>query len=282
MADRHNRGYHYDNTMDYSTDPRQDYSDELDGQWDGSGMAMQTNFSTYSTGAWQQNYNTLGIPSTYQDYESIQAHDAAAAWTADPSQSSVSTSSAPHSQPEMLADLVSMTHFGGGAAGPAVSGGSSGGSANWYPDTQQQRAATAPGRHSSAATASAGLVGYDYPSSLLPSHSSAGPAYAPRGGESLAQWPPQDSGSGQWSGKQFKPSGAAGKSASKGPESGDDGAYDSEAFIIVQNGLERRGFHPMDVWESHKEIIKRLYLDERRPLKEVVQIMEDTYGFRAT
>lgn len=281
MADRHNRGYHYDSTMDYSTDPRQDYSDELDGQWDSSGMAMQTNFSTYSTGAWQQNYNTLGIPSTYQDYESVQAQDAAA-WTADPSQSSVSTSSAPHSQPEMLGDLVSMTHFGPGAGDPAVSGGGSGGSANWYADTQQQRAAPAPGRHGSAATASAGLAGYDYPSSLLPSHSSAGQAYTPRGA-SMAQWPPQDGGSGHSSGKQLKASGAAaGKPSAKGLESGDDGAYDSEAFIIVQNGLERRGYHPMDVWESHKEIIKRLYLDERRPLKEVVQIMEDTYGFRAT
>jgi uncharacterized protein len=39
--------------------------------------------------------------------------------------------------------------------------------------------------------------------------------------------------------------------------------------------------HSAQVWESHKEQIRRLYLDENRPLKEVMTIMRQK-GFRAT
>ncbi|KAI0119926.1 hypothetical protein GGR51DRAFT_1967 [Nemania sp. FL0031] len=39
--------------------------------------------------------------------------------------------------------------------------------------------------------------------------------------------------------------------------------------------------HTAQVWESHKEDIRRLYLDENRPLKEVMAIMRQR-GFRAT
>ncbi|KAI1755767.1 hypothetical protein F4782DRAFT_527127 [Xylaria castorea] len=35
-------------------------------------------------------------------------------------------------------------------------------------------------------------------------------------------------------------------------------------------------------WDAHQDTIRRLYLDEKRPLKEVVVIMESEYGFRAT
>ncbi|KAI0458436.1 Clr5 domain-containing protein [Xylaria acuta] len=35
-------------------------------------------------------------------------------------------------------------------------------------------------------------------------------------------------------------------------------------------------------WDAHQETIRRLYLDEKRPLKDVVVIMENDYGFRAT
>ncbi|KAI1434806.1 Clr5 domain-containing protein [Xylaria sp. CBS 124048] len=35
-------------------------------------------------------------------------------------------------------------------------------------------------------------------------------------------------------------------------------------------------------WDAHQETIRRLYLDEKRPLKDVVVIMETEYGFRAT
>ncbi|TDZ38284.1 hypothetical protein CTRI78_v010893 [Colletotrichum trifolii] len=39
---------------------------------------------------------------------------------------------------------------------------------------------------------------------------------------------------------------------------------------------------PAEAWESFKQTIKQLYLEERRPLKEVMQIMADQYGFQAT
>ncbi|KAI0476147.1 Clr5 domain-containing protein [Xylariaceae sp. FL0804] len=35
-------------------------------------------------------------------------------------------------------------------------------------------------------------------------------------------------------------------------------------------------------WDYYQETIRRLYLDEKRPLKDVVVIMETEYGFRAT
>jgi len=56
----------------------------------------------------------------------------------------------------------------------------------------------------------------------------------------------------------------------------------SDSFIFLPHGGDRRGLHPPDVWEAYKEIIRGLYLTERRPLKEVVQIMEDMYRFVAT
>ncbi|KAI0447243.1 hypothetical protein F4803DRAFT_546458 [Xylaria telfairii] len=37
-----------------------------------------------------------------------------------------------------------------------------------------------------------------------------------------------------------------------------------------------------DDWDAHQATIRRLYLDEKRPLKDVVVIMETDYGFRAT
>ncbi|OHW95408.1 hypothetical protein CSPAE12_05966 [Colletotrichum incanum] len=39
---------------------------------------------------------------------------------------------------------------------------------------------------------------------------------------------------------------------------------------------------PAEAWESFKLTIRHLYLEERRPLKEVMQIMADQYGFQAT
>ena len=35
-------------------------------------------------------------------------------------------------------------------------------------------------------------------------------------------------------------------------------------------------------WEAHRELFTRLYQAEERPLKEVMEIMKDRYGFRAT
>ncbi|KAI1329946.1 Clr5 domain-containing protein [Xylariaceae sp. FL0255] len=46
------------------------------------------------------------------------------------------------------------------------------------------------------------------------------------------------------------------------------------------------GRHPSwatpEDWDAHQGTIRRLYLDEKRPLKDVVVIMESEYGFRAT
>ena len=43
-----------------------------------------------------------------------------------------------------------------------------------------------------------------------------------------------------------------------------------------------RSFHSLEVWDSHKDTIKRLYLDERRTLKEVMSIMKEQHNFKAT
>lgn len=39
---------------------------------------------------------------------------------------------------------------------------------------------------------------------------------------------------------------------------------------------------PAEAWESYKSTIRTLYLEERKPLKEVMAIMADKYGFQAT
>ena len=39
---------------------------------------------------------------------------------------------------------------------------------------------------------------------------------------------------------------------------------------------------PAEAWESFKGTIRSLYLEERKPLKEVMSIMADKYGFQAT
>lgn len=39
---------------------------------------------------------------------------------------------------------------------------------------------------------------------------------------------------------------------------------------------------PDDPWTTYKPIIQRLYIEEKRPLKEVIQVMEREHGFRST
>lgn len=39
---------------------------------------------------------------------------------------------------------------------------------------------------------------------------------------------------------------------------------------------------PYDPWTTYKPIIERLYIEEKRPLKEVMQVMEAEHGFRST
>lgn len=39
---------------------------------------------------------------------------------------------------------------------------------------------------------------------------------------------------------------------------------------------------PAEAWESFKPTIRDLYLEQRKPLKEVMAIMADKYNFQAT
>lgn len=39
---------------------------------------------------------------------------------------------------------------------------------------------------------------------------------------------------------------------------------------------------PDDPWTTYKPIIQRLYIEEKRPLKEVMKVMEREHGFRST
>lgn len=45
--------------------------------------------------------------------------------------------------------------------------------------------------------------------------------------------------------------------------------------------IRRRG-KADDVWETHKDTIKALYIDQGRSLKEVMEIMKRDYGFEAS
>ena len=44
------------------------------------------------------------------------------------------------------------------------------------------------------------------------------------------------------------------------------------------------GAYPKEAadWDRHRNLITRLYLDEDRPLKEVQQIMQSQFRFKAT
>lgn len=43
-----------------------------------------------------------------------------------------------------------------------------------------------------------------------------------------------------------------------------------------------RSCYEPQVWEEHKDVIKQLYLDERRPLRDVMTVMAQKHGFQAT
>lgn len=48
------------------------------------------------------------------------------------------------------------------------------------------------------------------------------------------------------------------------------------------NRGHRKRTHAPEVWETHKAEIGRLYLDENKRLKDVMEIMENRWGFRAS
>lgn len=39
---------------------------------------------------------------------------------------------------------------------------------------------------------------------------------------------------------------------------------------------------PVEAWEAVKGTIRHLYLEERKPLKEVIQVMAEQHNFQAT
>lgn len=54
----------------------------------------------------------------------------------------------------------------------------------------------------------------------------------------------------------------------------------SQNKIIVLDS--KRNWASADSWSSHKEIIRRLYIDQNRKLEEVISLMEEGFQFFAT
>lgn len=55
-----------------------------------------------------------------------------------------------------------------------------------------------------------------------------------------------------------------------------------DAVFKTQSANSKRGHYASEVWEQHKAAIKKLYIDESKPLREVIQTMERDHQFRAT
>lgn len=56
----------------------------------------------------------------------------------------------------------------------------------------------------------------------------------------------------------------------------------TNAVFKTQSVNSKRGHYASDVWEGHKAAIKKLYIDEGKPLREVINIMEHDHDFPAT
>lgn len=50
----------------------------------------------------------------------------------------------------------------------------------------------------------------------------------------------------------------------------------------TQSANSKRGHYASNVWEGHKAAIKKLYIDEGKPLREVIKIMDTEHNFPAT
>ena len=55
----------------------------------------------------------------------------------------------------------------------------------------------------------------------------------------------------------------------------------SDAMMMMQMGSAKWHTSEAD-WEPHRALIRRLYLEEDRPLKDVMAFMEREHGFKAT
>ncbi|ROW16029.1 hypothetical protein VPNG_02521 [Cytospora leucostoma] len=56
----------------------------------------------------------------------------------------------------------------------------------------------------------------------------------------------------------------------------------SHTVFKTQSANSKRGHYATDVWEGHKDTIKKLYIDEGKPLRELIRIMEEEHDFPAT
>ncbi len=50
----------------------------------------------------------------------------------------------------------------------------------------------------------------------------------------------------------------------------------------VTRAMSSNGWAAKEDWARHRALIKRLYLDEKKPLTEVMRLMESEHGFKAT
>lgn len=46
--------------------------------------------------------------------------------------------------------------------------------------------------------------------------------------------------------------------------------------------VKRGDWPPFSYWEDYKPIMRRLYIDEKRPLRAVMEILENEFDFKAT
>ena len=60
------------------------------------------------------------------------------------------------------------------------------------------------------------------------------------------------------------------------PSPGDIGAP------TVTRAMDLNGWATKEHWARHRAVIKQLYLDEKKPLTEVMRLMESEHGFKAT
>lgn len=56
----------------------------------------------------------------------------------------------------------------------------------------------------------------------------------------------------------------------------------NDAVFKTQSANTKRGHYASEVWESHKPAIKKMYIDEGKPLREVISTMEREHHFPAT
>lgn len=56
----------------------------------------------------------------------------------------------------------------------------------------------------------------------------------------------------------------------------------NDAVFKTQSVNTKRGHYASEVWESHKPAIKKMYIDEGKPLREVISTMEREHHFPAT